>query len=101
MLEFSVTATVPADHPCLAGHFPGRPVVPAVLLLELVSAALRERLGPLRISGVPAAKFLLPVLPDQPLALKLSADPARGRASFRCESGGRLAAQGELGFERL
>lgn len=101
MLEFTVTATVAADHPCLAGHFPGRPVVPAVLLLELVAAALREHLGPLRISGVPAAKFLLPMLPDQPLALKLSADPARGRASFRCESGGRLAAHGELSFERL
>ncbi|MFI4978851.1 MAG: 3-hydroxyacyl-ACP dehydratase FabZ family protein [Nevskiales bacterium] len=95
-----MTVTVPADHPCLAGHFPGRPVVPAVLLLELAVTALREQLGPLRISGAPGAKFLLPVLPDQPLILTLNADAARGRAGFRCESGGALAAHGELRFDR-
>lgn len=100
MLEFRATVTVPADHPCLAGHFPGRPVVPAVLLLELAAAALRERLGPLRINGASGAKFLMPVLPDQPLLLTLSADTARGRAGFRCESGDGLAAHGELSFDR-
>jgi 3-hydroxyacyl-[acyl-carrier-protein] dehydratase len=98
MLEFAATASVPSDHPCLAGHFPGRPVVPAVLLLELVAAALREHLGAVEITGVPAAKFLQPVAPQQMLQLKLRADAASGRAAFRCEAAGSLVAQGELAF---
>lgn len=98
MLEFSTAVTVPADHPCLAGHFPGRPVVPAVLLLELAAEALRRELGAVGVVGVPAAKFLQPVLPQQALQLHLRADTGRGRASFRCEAAGSLVATGELAF---
>jgi 3-hydroxyacyl-[acyl-carrier-protein] dehydratase len=98
MLEIAATAAVPSDHPCLAGHFPGRPVVPAVLLLELVVAALRRELGDVGLVGVPSAKFLQPVLPQQPIGLQLRADTGRGRASFRCEVGGSLMASGELAF---
>lgn len=98
MREFAATASVPSDHPCLAGHFPGRPVVPAVLLLELAAEALRRELGGVAVHGVPSAKFLQPVLPQQSMELRLRADAARGRASFRCEVGGNLVAQGELAF---
>jgi 3-hydroxymyristoyl/3-hydroxydecanoyl-(acyl carrier protein) dehydratase len=98
MLEFSATTTVASDHPCLAGHFPGHPVVPAVLLLERVADALREHLGGIAITGAPSAKFLAPVLPQQTLQVHLRADAARGRATFRCEHQGRLMAQGELAF---
>lgn len=98
MLEFAAAAAVPSDHPCLAGHFPGRPVVPAVLLLELVAEALRHELGEVGVIGVPSAKFLRPVLPQQPIELRLRADPARGHASFRCEVAGSLTASGELAF---
>ncbi len=28
--------TIPADHPSLPGHFPGRPIVPAVVILDEV-----------------------------------------------------------------
>jgi 3-hydroxyacyl-[acyl-carrier-protein] dehydratase len=98
MREISTTTTVASDHPCLAGHFPGKPVVPAVLLLELVAEALRRELGQVGVTGVPSAKFLQPVLPRQPIALHLRADTVRGRASFRCEVAGRLMASGELAF---
>ena len=96
--EFVSQAIVAADHPCLAGHFPGRPIVPAVLLLDLVEQALVSRLGALRIGAISNAKFLVPVLPDEPIEIHLAADSGSGRARFRCRVGERLAAQGELAF---
>jgi len=87
-------ARVPRDHPCLAGHFPGRPIVPAVLILELVAAAAREKLGVLRISGVRNAKFLAPLLPGQSLQIALDGDGEQ--IQFRCERDGQLIAQGTL-----
>ena len=33
---------VAADHPALPGHFPGRPIVPGVLLLDAVLQAMRR-----------------------------------------------------------
>ena len=44
MSEFKPTVRRPirieADHPSLPGHFPGRPLVPGVMLLEQVALAL-------------------------------------------------------------
>ncbi len=99
-LEFESRIQVPAAHPCLPGHFPGRPLVPAVLLLNCVVRALRERLGGLRLTTLQGAKFLLPVLPEARVDLQIRADLSQGRAHFRIEFEGRLAAQGALGFVR-
>jgi len=76
---------VPADHPSLAGHFPGQPVVPAVVLLDAVFAAIRSREA-FVLQSIPAAKFLQPVLPDERIELHLqftAMDAPRWRASFR------------------
>ena len=55
--------TVPADHPCLAGHFPGEPVVPGGLLLEHVMLAIgMDDDTPRRLAWV---KFQRPLLPGQ------------------------------------
>ncbi len=63
---------VPADHPSLPGHFPGAPVVPGVVVLDRLLEALR--LAGWRVTGLPAVRFLAPVLPGEVLAL--SATPA-------------------------
>jgi len=81
---------VAPDHPCLPGHFPGQPVVPAVVLLdEAMALALRDH----RLVGFATVKFTRPVLPDE--AVDVSAAPAaNGRMAFACTVGGAPAIRG-------
>lgn len=92
------TTSVPADHRSLAGHFPGNPVVPGVLVLDLVAQAACAALGEVNITCVRAAKFTAPLLPEQQLDIHLDWDDSLIR--FRCEHAGWLLAQGSLEYTR-
>ncbi len=58
------------------GHFPGRPVLPAVVQIAAV-VGLASRLAgtELRLSEVTRAKFMAPTGPGRELALRLTLDP--------------------------
>ena len=54
--------SIPSDHPCLAGHFPGRPIVPGVVILdEAVALILHDRPAN-RVTGLDDVKLLATVL---------------------------------------
>ena len=57
-------------HPSLPGHFPGRPVVPGVVVLDRVVAALEAAHGPLPPLRLVQVKFLRPLLPDEPARIE-------------------------------
>jgi 3-hydroxymyristoyl/3-hydroxydecanoyl-(acyl carrier protein) dehydratase len=65
-----VELRIAADHPSLPGHFPGRPIVPGVLLLDQAIAAAEDWLRrPLRIASLQHAKFTRPLLPRETATL--------------------------------
>ena len=62
--------SIPANHPALAGHFPGNPVTPGALLLDAVLREAQER--GFRATGLHRAKFTAPLRPDTPFRILLS-----------------------------
>jgi 3-hydroxymyristoyl/3-hydroxydecanoyl-(acyl carrier protein) dehydratase len=86
---------VPPDHPAFAGHFPGQPILPGVVLLDEALRAARELAPGARGWGLPQAKFLQAVRPGDELRLSLSALPRTGFA-FVFTRGGEPVATGQL-----
>ncbi|MHB1051831.1 MAG: hotdog family protein [Thiobacillus sp.] len=90
--------TIPADHPAYAGHFPGQPILPGVVLLDAALHALAGVQGNPATSGqIKSAKFLSPVLPGEPLALYYTASAAGG-FRFELRSDARTVASGAVDF---
>lgn len=68
----AATLRIPHTHPSLPGHFPGRPIVPGVVLLDLVLQAAQQWLGsPVQLLCLQQAKFVTPLLPDQEAQVQL------------------------------
>lgn len=88
-------------HPAFAGHFPGRPIVPGVLLLDAaIHAIVQARDGTAGGSAscqVSSAKFLSPVTPDEPLTLSWR-DSGKGQIRFDIAGSSRPVATGILAW---
>ena len=88
---------IPPDHLAPPRHFPGPPVVPGVLLLGHVLAALERAVGSVRLTAIPQAKFLGPLAPGEPCTIEFPAR-ANGEARFVCRTTITPAARGTLRF---
>ena len=76
---------VPSDHPSIAGHFPGNPIVPGVVMLDAAAALAEQRAGR-RVTGVRAAKFRSPLRPGTECLVRLS-PRADGALDLVCSLG--------------
>jgi len=91
-----VDIQIPADHPAFAGHFPGNPLVPAVVLLDEILTSI-ARLGgtPPGRCDIRSAKFKRVVGPGDPLVLGFERT-AGGAVSFELRSAANLVADGTV-----
>lgn len=85
--------SIPDSHPSLAGHFPGNPVVPGVVILDAVRQCLQQQIDTV-VKGVSHTKFIDILLPGQLMTVLL--EPGEGKAGFRCQRGEQVIAQGEF-----
>jgi 3-hydroxymyristoyl/3-hydroxydecanoyl-(acyl carrier protein) dehydratase len=76
--DASMPIRIEPDHPCLPGHFPGRPLVPGVVLLEHVARALRTQHG-LCLVRIVEAKFIAPLEPGREARVRVTGEPPRLR----------------------
>lgn len=93
-MQFETTWVVPPEHPAFAGHFPGAPILPGVVLLDVL-LLWAEAVTGRAVGQIGSAKFLSPVAPGEVLSLALvcgTADSAR----FDILSGSRKVATGQL-----
>jgi len=87
------------DHPAFAGHFPGQPLVPGVLLLaQVLEAALADPALAGRLGSAPrlsSAKFLSPVRPGDRIEIRFDAS-SNLRLGFEVRCDERVAASGQF-----
>jgi 3-hydroxymyristoyl/3-hydroxydecanoyl-(acyl carrier protein) dehydratase len=81
--QISETYCIPADHPCLAGHFPDAPIVPGVVLLDYARLLLHNWQPTIRIKTLSQAKFLQPLSPQQGFTINLTQVSAQ-TVKFEC-----------------
>jgi 3-hydroxyacyl-[acyl-carrier-protein] dehydratase len=86
---------IDADHPAFAGHFPGRPIVPGVVLLDFALREVARSLdSPVTGWRIASAKFLAPVGPGSTLVCRLA---RAGKAfDFEVRAGEHLVATGRV-----
>jgi 3-hydroxymyristoyl/3-hydroxydecanoyl-(acyl carrier protein) dehydratase len=62
---------IPIDHPAFAGHFPGTPVVPGVVLLdEVMHAIVADSNLAATAWQISAVKFLSPLRPGEVVVIE-------------------------------
>ena len=102
-MQFDATLYISPDHPALAGHFPGAPIVPGVVLLDAAVHAAMQTLRlappdkdetPSPVCQVSSVKFLSPVGPGE--TLKISCASTASGIRFDISSGSRKVASGTL-----
>lgn len=94
----------PADDPTFAGHFPTRPLVPGIFLIEMARFSAETVLaGSFTVREVTKAKFLRPIIPAETVRVELKLAPPADtiQAHARLSVGGRPAGEVRLQLVRI
>ena len=89
--------TVPAGSAFFTGHFPGRPVLPAIAQLTILDEVYAGTLVPgLVLAGIPRLKLQDTVQPDELLTYRVGHPDTAGQSRFTVEREGRPVTRGTI-----
>lgn len=93
-MKFEFGFKVEPHHPCLPGHFPGRPIVPGVVVMDEICSKAVELYPGYRLASVPSVKFTGQLCPGEVADVVLEGGPEELR--FHCWVDGNAIASGRL-----
>ena len=92
---------IAAGHAGFDGHFPGDPILPAIVQIGLLLDALRDRLGPdVSLTALPTVRWRSVVRPGASLDLTARGPTEDGRVSCEMRSGETLVSSGSAVVRR-
>ena len=105
-MHSETTLHIAPDHPAFAGHFPGAPIVPGVVLLDAAVHAMLRMLRPAtardagekrieQVCQISTVKFPNPAGPGETLTISCTTN-ATGSTRFEISCGSRKVATGML-----
>lgn len=94
-MTYEARRVIAMDHPAIAGHFPGNPLVPGVLILDEVVQAAEQWRGRLRLKSVVSVKFTSALKPGNVFSINLH-DEDHSHIAFECWHDGTRLASGRL-----
>ncbi len=96
-MTFEAIRLIGAEHPSLPGHFPGAPLVPGVVILDEVIAALAEWRQNSQLNAIRMVKFLAPLQPEQAFTISFSLrNEHSAEVNFCCRAEDRVIVEGQL-----
>jgi len=99
MIDGHYTLAIPAQHPCYAGHFPAKAVVPAALLLQWLQEQLEAAAPGCQLVRINSIKFLQVVEPADQLAL-VCREQTGGKLTLRVLRGDTLVCKGSVQIQQ-
>jgi len=97
----TLTAIAPAGSRFYDGHFPGRPVLPAIAQLSLVERLIRLTHGQdARIVAIERLRLLHPLVPGDPLRVRIEPAPPGAPCRFVIERHDEQVTTGVVAWRR-
>ncbi len=92
--ETEVSVWINKDYPVYQGHFPGHPITPGVMLVQLCIDVIDSQLGKdYELASAKNVKFILPHYPQESPNLSIRFGGSQGNMNVKILSGDKVIAK--------